>query len=179
MSPHQEAELVAQARAGSAAAFGRLVDAVQARVRGFARRLTGAHADGDDRAQDALILAWERLDRFAGRSSFAVFVCGIVFQLHRSWRRGLLRTRARDAAWAGLGEDSAPAPSDPAYADAVRRALSALPADQRACVALCLAGEFTQAEAALALGLPLGTVKSHVSRGRARLAAALGGEDER
>jgi RNA polymerase sigma-70 factor (ECF subfamily) len=178
MSPTEEAELVAQARAGSTAAFGRLVDAVQARVRGFARRLTGDHADGDDLAQDALILAWERLDRFAGRSSFAVFVCGIVFQLHRSWRRSLLRQRVRDAAWLALADDAAPAPRDPAAGDALRRALGALPADQRACVALCLAGEFSQAEAALALGLPLGTVKSHISRGRARLAELFGGEDE-
>jgi RNA polymerase sigma-70 factor (ECF subfamily) len=178
MSPAEEAELVAQARAGSAAAFGRLVDAVQARVRGFARRLTGDHADGDDLAQDALILAWERLERFAGRSSFAVFVCGIVFQLHRSWRRSLARRRARDAAWLALGEVAAQAPRDPAPADALRRALGALPADQRACVALCLAGEFSQTEAALALGLPLGTVKSHISRSRTRLAEILGGEDE-
>jgi DNA-directed RNA polymerase specialized sigma24 family protein len=56
--------------------------------------------------------------------------------------------------------------------------LAALPAEQRACVALCLAGEFSQAEAALALGLPLGTVKSHISRGRARLAEIVGGENE-
>ena len=54
----------------------------------------------------------------------------------------------------------------------------ALPADVRACVALCLADGWSHAEAAQALGLPLGTVKSHVSRGRARLLVALGGSDD-
>jgi len=49
-----------------------------------------------------------------------------------------------------------------------------LPEDQRAALALCIGQEFTHGEAAEILGLPLGTVKSHVIRGRARLQAALG-----
>jgi RNA polymerase sigma-70 factor (ECF subfamily) len=53
-----------------------------------------------------------------------------------------------------------------------------LPPDQRACVALCLAADFSHAEAAEALGLPLGTVKSHVTRGRTRLLQALGENDD-
>ena len=58
------------------------------------------------------------------------------------------------------------------------RAMADLPADQRACVALCLAADFSHAEAAEALRLPLGTVKSHVARGRARLLQALGVNDD-
>ena len=57
-------------------------------------------------------------------------------------------------------------------------AMAGLPPDQRACVALCLAADFSHAEAAEALGLPLGTVKSHVTRGRARLLQVLGGSDD-
>ncbi|HEX5263268.1 MAG TPA: sigma factor-like helix-turn-helix DNA-binding protein, partial [Phenylobacterium sp.] len=53
-------------------------------------------------------------------------------------------------------------------------AMADLPAEQRACVALCLAADFSHSEAAEALDMPLGTVKSHVSRGRARLLQALG-----
>ena len=60
----------------------------------------------------------------------------------------------------------------------LERAMGDLPLEQRACVALCLAGEFSHAEAADALKLPLGTVKSHVARGRARLLQALGVSDE-
>jgi RNA polymerase sigma-70 factor (ECF subfamily) len=57
--------------------------------------------------------------------------------------------------------------------------MASLPADQRACVALCLADGWSHGEAAGALGLPLGTVKSHVTRGRARLLAVLtGGSDD-
>ena len=59
------------------------------------------------------------------------------------------------------------------------RELGALSSEQRACVALCLAAEFSHAKAAEALGLPLGTVKSHVARGRAKLLDVLGGSHER
>ena len=61
---------------------------------------------------------------------------------------------------------------------AMNAALAALPEDVRACVALCLADGWSHGEAALALDLPLGTVKSHIARGRARLLAALGGPDD-
>ena len=53
--------------------------------------------------------------------------------------------------------------------------LATLPEDQRACVTLCLGQAWSHAEAADALGLPLGTVKSHVTRGRERLLAVMGG----
>jgi RNA polymerase sigma-70 factor (ECF subfamily) len=56
--------------------------------------------------------------------------------------------------------------------------LAALPSEQRAAVALCLAAEFSHAEAAQALDLPLGTVKSHVSRGRAKLLELMGHADD-
>lgn len=52
---------------------------------------------------------------------------------------------------------------------AVKRALQALPIEQRAAVTLCLVCGFSHSEAAGILGAPLGTVKSHVLRGRERL----------
>ena len=61
---------------------------------------------------------------------------------------------------------------------ALDRAMADLPVEQRAAVALCLAGDFSHAEAADILALPLGTVKSHVTRGRARLLQALGIVDD-
>jgi RNA polymerase sigma-70 factor (ECF subfamily) len=55
----------------------------------------------------------------------------------------------------------------------IERAMDSLPPDCRAVVMLCLLHGLTQAEAATATGLPLGTVKSHVSRGKAKLRAVL------
>ncbi|MBC7770379.1 MAG: RNA polymerase sigma factor, partial [Phycisphaerales bacterium] len=56
---------------------------------------------------------------------------------------------------------------------ALARAMTELPEDQRASVALCLGEGFSHTEAAEILKLPLGTVKSHVTRGRERLLRAL------
>jgi RNA polymerase sigma-70 factor (ECF subfamily) len=56
---------------------------------------------------------------------------------------------------------------------AVRAALQALPLEQRAAVTLCLVCGFSHSEAAEILGAPLGTVKSHVVRGRERLREAI------
>lgn len=55
----------------------------------------------------------------------------------------------------------------------LEQAMGELTPEQRAWVALCLAAEFSHGEAAEALDLPLGTVKSHVARGRERMARIL------
>jgi len=58
---------------------------------------------------------------------------------------------------------------------AIKRALEALPFEQRAAVTLCLVCGFSHSEAAGILRAPLGTVKSHVLRGRERLVKAIEG----
>lgn len=173
MTAHDgEARLLAQARAGSARAFALLVDAHQQALRGFLRRLCGDHALADDLAQEAFALAWTRIERFEGRSSFRSWLCGIGYRRFLETRRSDRRRLARETAWAAE-QEGAVTQADPGLSS-LRAALSALPDDQRAAVALCLAGDWTHGEAAAALGLPLGTVKSHVNRGRARLRAAAG-----
>ena len=174
MEPTEEARLIGLARGGDKRAFGALVDAHQAPVRAFLRRLVGVAADADDLAQEAFARTWAVLARFDGRSSLKSFVCGVAFQYWRRARRAQSRSLARDSEYAAL-EDAHTAPSArPAQVLALRRAMDELPADQRGALALCLGQDFTHAEAAEVLGLPLGTVKSHVTRGRAKLQRALG-----
>ena len=171
-----EQALVASARAGSAAAFSALVQRHQQAVRAFARRLGGDLVEADDLAQEAFVTAWSHLHRFDGRASFRAWVCGVVYRKALTARRGAIRGMGRDGAYAGSrdwGSDGV----EPAAKTALRRAMSALPTDQRAAVALCLAADFSHAEAADALNLPLGTVKSHVTRGRAKLLELMGGPD--
>lgn len=174
MDAAEEARLVALARAGDLRAFGALVDAHQPAVRGFLRRLTGNAADADDLAQDAFARTWEVLDRFNGGSRLRAFVCGVAFQYWRRARRSRVRRQLREGAYAEL-EDTTSEPHERAVQSlALRRAMDELPEGQRAALALCLGQDYSHAEAAEILKLPLGTVKSHVMRGRARLRAALG-----
>lgn len=174
MDAAEEARLVGLSRAGDLRAFGLLVDANQAPVRAFLRRLSGSNADADDISQEAFARVWEILDRFDGTARLRTFICGVAFQFWRRNRRASARRQVREDAYADLADTHTEPPQRVAARLALRRAMEALPEDQRAVLALCLGQEFSHAEAAEALGLPLGTVKSHVTRGRARLQEALG-----
>ena len=174
MTPSGEAELVAAAQAGAPAAFSRLVERHQQAVRGFLRRLSGSHADADDLAQEAFVTAWSRIGGFRQGESLRAWLCGIAYRKWMTHRRGEARRGAREAA--AVEQDAASEGSPDARLDA-SALLAQLGPDERACVALCLAAEFSHAEAAEALELPLGTVKSHVARGRAKLLQALGGSE--
>lgn len=166
---------MAAARRGSPEAFRQLVARHQQAVRSFLRRALNDASDADDIAQETFLAAWSRLWRYRGAASFRSWLCAIAWNKALSLTRSRGRERRRVEAW------------EPRAAGArgcvdsrldLERALAGLPPDQRAAVALCLGGEFSHAEAAEALGLPLGTIKSHVQRGRAKLLAALGGPDD-
>ena len=169
--------LVAAAKAGSPEAFSRLVERHQQAVRGFLRRACGDAALADDLAQESFLAAWIQISRFDGRSTFRSWLCGIAYRKRLGDRRSTLRGMRRDADWAEA--QSLAVRQNAASEDrlALQGALSGLPLDQRAAVALCLAADFSHAEAAAALDLPLGTVKSHVARGRAKLLESLGAAD--
>jgi len=177
MTPDDEARLIAAARKGDSRAYAALVDAHQQAVRGFLRRFTGHWADADDIAQEAFVTAWTKLARFEGRSSFRSWVSGIGFRIARDARRSHGRSAVRDADWlAEQDEADASAPIEDRIA--LTRAMADLPDEQRAAVALCLGEGFSHSEAAAILKQPLGTVKSHVTRGRERLLRALEVSDD-
>lgn len=172
MTSEEEARCLAAARRGDARAFANLVNAHQQAVRGFLRRFAGHWADADDLAQEAFVTAWRKLDAFEGRSSFRSWVCGVGYRIARDARRTHGRAGARDASWLAEQEEAdGGAPLEDRIA--VARAMTQLPDDQRAAVALCLGEGFSHAEAAAILAMPLGTVKSHVLRGRERLLTLL------
>lgn len=172
-----DAELVGRATAGSDAAFSRLVERHQAAVRAFLRRALGrGWAEADDVAQDAFLAAWRSLRSLRDPSGVRAWLCGIAWRKAQDRIRGARRGAARDNVWL---ETAAP-PAGVSHEDrlSMAAAMADLPPDVRACVALCLADGWSHGEASVALGLPLGTVKSHVARGRARLLAALKGSDD-
>jgi RNA polymerase sigma factor (sigma-70 family) len=171
-----DADLVAQAGRGSSEAFARLVGRHQQALRAFLRRACRDWAMADDLAQETFLVAWTRIGRLDPGANVRAWLCGIGYNKCLTALRSDRRARRREADYEKAASiAAAPAPEDRM---ALERAMEDLPLEQRACVALCLAGEFSHAEAADALNLPLGTVKSHVTRGRARLLQALGAPDE-
>ncbi|WP_443747270.1 RNA polymerase sigma factor [Asticcacaulis solisilvae] len=168
------AALVERARRGSDTAFSRLVSENQAAVRAFARRLAANPADADDLAQEAFVTAWKKIDHLRPDASFRTFVCGIVFAKARNDRRRFNRAAARDTQWHDLTPQTASSTVDTKLS--VQAALQVLPLDVRAAVSLCVAGDYSHSEAAEILGLPLGTVKTHIQKGREALNRLLGVE---
>ena len=162
--------LVQRARSGDAAAFGTLVRQQQSKVRGFLRRLT--RADGalaDDLAQETFLEAHRKIDQFRGEGSFGAWLCGIA------WSRFLMERRKRK-------EEPLEAPDETASIDTtsaslarldLEKAMAQLAPAERAALTLCYALGHSHGEAAEILDLPLGTVKSHVLRGREKLKALL------
>jgi RNA polymerase sigma-70 factor (ECF subfamily) len=169
--------LVAAAQRGSTEAFAQLVERHQQALRAFLRRACGDWALADDLAQETFVAAWSRIDRLKSGASVRAWLCGIGYRKHLSALRSRRRDRAREASYEAERPQVGARFEDDRLA--LEAALAELPPDQRACVALCLAGDFSHGEAAEALGLPLGTVKSHVTRGRARLLQALEDRDGR
>jgi RNA polymerase sigma factor (sigma-70 family) len=165
-----EPALVARARAGSADAFGRLVHMHQQALRAFLRRL--GPADADDIAQETFVFAWEHIARFDPAKPFRPWLFGIAWRKYREGKRSWLRRLTRQGhAVADIEHVHQP---DPGLKLDLAKAMGVLPPEQKAALLLCLGSEFTHAEAAEALAMPLGTVKSHVARGREKLAAVLG-----
>ena len=171
-----DATLVAAARAGSDNAFARLVDRHQQAVRSFLRRVCRHEADADDLAQETFLAAWTSLRTLDKPERVRSWLFGIAWRRAQGMARSMSRTRRRETDWQGeRPEHDAPGTE---LNIAMQQALAQLPPDQRAAVALCLAGDWSHADAAKILEMPLGTVKSHVLRGRARLLEILGVRDD-
>lgn len=175
--PQIDAELVSRALSGSDAAFSRLIERHQAAVRGFLRRmLGGGWVEADDVAQETFLAAWQSLRSLKEPAGIRAWLCGIAWRKAQDRIRSSRRGAARDNLW--LETVETPTGVSHEARMSVAAAMAELPADVRACVALCLADGWSHGEASMALGLPLGTVKSHVARGRVRLLKALGGPDD-
>jgi RNA polymerase sigma factor (sigma-70 family) len=149
------------------AAFGELVRRHHSAVRGFLRHLTHQnHALADDLAQETFVQAYRGLARFRGGSTFLTWVLGVA---HNRWRNA--RRRPQFTVFTAAGDE--PFVSDPTAASDLRAdlaaALRALSPDEQLALHVCYQQGLTHEEAAALLDWPLGTVKTHVARGKEKL----------
>lgn len=147
-------------------AFAQLVQRHQAMVRAQLRRLTqNDFARADDLAQEVFLLAWRKLHQFRGDSSFATWLYRIAYTC-------FLRDHRKDVALeTGHAADDEPADTsaDPDLKLDVERAFQQLSiAEQRVLLHHIQMG-LSHDETAYVLDMPLGTVKSHAARGKAKL----------
>jgi len=169
MSQTDEMLVASVVATGDQRAFGELVNRHQSLVRGMLARLTGRSADADDLAQETFVQAWRRLDTYRGPGRFKSWLCQIAYsRFLMSLRRDKARSRMLDTV-RHHGTQIEEAGWQPGARLDIDRALALLGEDERTCVVLCYASGLSHSEAAEVTGLAIGTVKSHVNRGRAKL----------
>jgi RNA polymerase sigma-70 factor, ECF subfamily len=175
--------LVERARDGDTEAFGALVT----RYTPIAARLAHLVAPGaevDDTIQEAFVKAWRALPRFRTGAPFRPWLCRIVVNEAKNRSRSARRRDAlslRSASMSGRDEPASPEgiAVDRNEAEALVRAMNALGPDDRLVIAYRWLLELSEAEMANALEVPVGTVKSRLSRAMTKLRTQLitdGGE---
>ena len=175
----REAQWTAAAQRGDLSAFNAIVERHQQAVYNLALSMLRDPASAEDAAQDAFIAAYRNIGRYRG-GSLSAWLLTIVANRARDRMRSPAYRRAvsLDAIVeagdpGGVWPTGEPGPADEAERGetvaAVRAAVAQLPDDQRLAVTLVDLQQLDYAEAAAVASVPVGTLKSRLSRGRERL----------
>jgi len=146
-------------------------------LRRYARGLVSDRDRADDLVQDTLERAWSRFSMWQKRGEVRAWMFGIM---HNQFvdRLRAQRSRPEDSA----GDDVPDVPQRPSQADALEvrdldRLLQRLPPEHREVLLLVGVEELSYQEVSIAIGVPIGTVMSRLSRARARLREEMQGRD--
>jgi RNA polymerase sigma factor (sigma-70 family) len=165
-----DAELIARVLVSDDhAAFGELVRRHQSAVRHFLRHLAGGDAAlADDLAQETFLQAWHSLARFEGRASFPTWLLGIAHNHWRNARRKQRTVPVQPEHLAALDSSPSPVPLSDLRHD-LGQALRTLATEEQTTLHLCYQQGLSHSEIADVLQWPLGTVKTHINRGKEKL----------
>lgn len=178
-----DARLVRRIARGDSGALGELYDRFGRPAYSLARRICADDGLAEDVVQEAFLAFWRDPSKFdVAKGRFGTWLLTLVH--HKSVdavrRESAIRRRTVPAADDGEEWSAPPGPgADEAaigslVAGQVRDALGRLPTEQRQVLALAYYGGYTQREVAALTGVPLGTVKSRMFTGIARLRSLLG-----
>jgi len=165
-------------------AFSELVRRYQSGLRATLRRLTaGNHALADDLAQETFMLAYRNLKSFRQEARFSTWLYRIATNAFLTHARKRTEELLGDTDAAVADEDDpAGAQGEAIGGDHARaanlrmdmaRALAVLSPGERAAIVQCYHNDLSHEEAAYVLDCPVGTVKTHLLRGKLKLKAQL------
>jgi RNA polymerase sigma-70 factor (ECF subfamily) len=149
-------------------AFEQLLRRHQGLVRAQLRRLLhGDHATADDLAQETFLLAWRKLDQFRGEARFSTWLYRIAYSCFlQAYRKKPPPSGDADAD--ELEQLPATMPTLDLQLD-LDRAMRRLSVAEQTVLLHCVQMGLSHEEAAYVLAMPLGTVKTHATRGKAKL----------
>ena len=173
--------LLARVSGGDAAALRTLYDVCAGRAMSIAYRVLASRSEAEEVVQETFVQVWRQAASYdASRGGAMAWIATIV----RSRALDRLRSRAASERAVARSEDdpdaqpTAPAPAELAAQRELRAqvmaALAALPVEQRSAIELAYYEGLSHSEIAARLGDPLGTVKTRVRLGLAKLASVLG-----
>ena len=174
-------DIIALMRAGRPdEALARLVPAYRRRVFGLAYGILGDRAAAEDVAQEVFVKVWQAFDSFDGRAQLSTWIYAITRNAAISALRKRPRAVSMSEEAVATQVDALRADGDPEDAGDAQlwRLVETLPDKQRQAIVLFYQEDRSIEDIAGMLGMPVNTVKTHLHRGRARLAAALGTDKE-
>ena len=159
---------------GNRRAFDSLVKRYQGGVRRFLTSLaSGDETLADDLAQETFIKAWTSLGTFKNRSNFGTWLYRIAYNVFYDYIRSRKQTCPIDDADSAMDELYQTTPSESYVVSDVNEALRLLRTAERTCISLRLMEDLPIERIAEITGMPEGTVKSHLARGKEKLATYL------
>ena len=151
---------------------GNLLNAISPRCETSCSTGCGAtRARADDLAQETFLKAYRKLAQFRGQSQFTSWLYQIAYHEFRGWARSAREHENIDDVVHEPAEGSNQELHD--FRDDLRRALHHLSLEERSAVICCGLHGMTHQEASEMLGWPLGTVKTHLLRGKEILRSRL------
>jgi RNA polymerase sigma factor (sigma-70 family) len=166
MASAAESALVALAMSGDDHAFGEIVRRRQGAIRRLLRQLTSDWTLADDFAQETFIRAWQKLRSLRAPQAFGGWLRQIAVNVFLQHVR---RTDLKNEDSIEEESSSKIKMKDPALQMDLGKALALLRPVERICLVLAYGERMSHSEICSATGLPLGTVKSHISRGSSQL----------
>jgi RNA polymerase sigma-70 factor (ECF subfamily) len=178
-SPRSDARLVALAAAGDREAFAAIYHRYHRPVYRFARLMTGSAGLAEDVTQEVFVALMRDLARYEPlRARLSTYLYGVARNVTRSRLRRERRFVGLDAVGSRVPEPSTETDvvgelSDAQNLDRLRRVIRTLPSRYREVVILCELHGLSYADAAAAIGRPVGTVRSRLHRARHLIAERL------
>ena len=159
---------------GSRRAFDTLVCRYQSPLRRFLQNLTGGdNSLSDDLAQETFIKAWTQLATFKNKSSFETWLFRIAYNVFYDYIRSLKESQSIEDVEREVESLYHQHADDGSIKADVTQALGRLNPKERECIVLFFMEERQIKEIANITGMPEGTVKSHLSRGKEKMTAFL------
>lgn len=178
-----EDRLLARAKGGDISAFEALIVQHEKMVFNYCYRMTGSREDAEDLAQEVFLKVYRSLSTFQGNSQFSTWLYRIAHNIcvdrHRRRRAVVVPLTLSDD-----GEererplpDSAPSPEEQVLSmeqqAMIQKCIEGLKPEYRSVIVLRDIQHHSYEEIAVIMKLPLGTVKSYISRGRSALRTAM------